>query len=104
DGGEYDGRDGAEHEEVAGANVDVALSQHFLQKGDALRAAEKGVESGDAAEDFVAQQSQVRWGFFGGLLNGREAIAENARLSLALIKQRHGGKDRQGDHHKYQEG
>ena len=62
----HDGRDGAEHEEIAGANIDVALREHFLQKRDALGAAQKGVESRDPAEHFVAQESDFGHGLFGG--------------------------------------
>src|SRR5208282_2597170 len=104
DEGEAHGRHGAQHEEVSGANVQASLSQHFLQHRNSLRAAQKGVESGDAAEHFVAKQSDFGGGLLGWFLNGGEAIAENAGLGLALIEQRHAGKDRQRDHDKYQQG
>src|ERR1019366_5073393 len=101
DDGEGHSRYGAKHEEVSGANIDVALRQHFLQKGDALGAAQPGVESRDPAEHFVAQQSDGGRGRFGWLLCGGEAIAKNAGPCLALIQQRQGGKDRQRDHHEH---
>ena len=65
DGPEYQGGHGAKHQEVSGANIDVSLSQHFLQKRDSLRAAQKGVESGYPAEHLVAKKSHVRQGLFG---------------------------------------
>src|SRR6266446_2634037 len=104
DGPEYQGGYGTKHQEVSGSNIDVSLSQHFLQKRDSLRAAQKSVESRYPAEQFVAKKSDVRRGLFGWFLSRGEAIAENAGLGLALIIQRYGGEDPQGDHHKHQQG
>ena len=102
DSGEHQGRSRAEHQEISGANIHVALGQHFLQKRDALRAAEKGVEGRYPAEYFVAQKGCLRRGLFRWFLNGGKAVTENASLRFALIEQRHGGKDRQGDRQKHE--
>ncbi len=104
DDGHHEGRDGTKHQEVSGASIDVSLRQHFLQERDALGAAQKGVESRNPAEQFVAKKGHVRHGLFGCLLNRGEAIAENTSLGFALIVQRHGDKDRHRDHDKHQQG
>src|SRR6202043_218690 len=80
DGGEYQGRHCAKHQEISGSNIDVSLSQHFLEKRDALGAAQEGIESGYPAEHIIAEKSHVRGGLPGWFLNGGEAIAENASL------------------------
>ena len=77
DEGEADRRDGAQHEEVSGANIDVALREHFLQLGNAAGAAEKVVESRNLAEDFVTQ----KWPRAGA---GRPVSATFARRSRSM--------------------
>ena len=54
------------------------LGQHFLQKGDALRAPQERVEGRYPAEQFVAQQSCIRHGLVGRLLN-RERRSRRTR-------------------------
>ena len=86
DRGQHQGRHHAKHQEVSGANIHVSLRQHFLQGGDALGAAQKGIEGRYPAEQFVAQQGRVRRRLFSGRLNRGEALAENPGSGLALVK------------------
>jgi hypothetical protein len=104
DDGEQEGGSGAKHEEVSGANVDMALGEYFLEGGDTLGAAQESVEGRDAAEHFVTQESEVRRGFGAGLLHGGEAVTEYAGLGLALIEERDHNENGYGHNNKYEDG
>src|SRR5208283_5380365 len=86
DEGDSDGRDRAQHEEVAGANIDMALGKNFLQLGNAAGTAEKIVESGNLAEGFVAQKGGFGLGLLVLLVDVGEAIAQRASACGALVE------------------
>ena len=84
----------AEEQKISGANVDLALGQHFLQDGDTFGTAQQRVECRDPAQHFVAQQGDVDWRLV-RFLRGRKAVAKRARLRLALVEQAQDRKDAQ---------
>src|ERR1700722_6897169 len=90
-------------QEVAGTHGDAALHQHFLEVGNAGRAPEQIVESGNLAELLIAQEGEF---FFRGTLVGLaligEALLDETSLSAPLIKQRHRGEHRERNHDEHQ--
>ena len=54
-----DRRQQAENQEISCANIDIALTQHLLERGDAFGAAQEGIESRDPAHHFVAEKGDV---------------------------------------------
>jgi hypothetical protein len=80
--------------------VERALRQPELETRDALRTREQTVEGRNAAQHFVAQESEILAGLArDGLVNRGEALPDDTGLGSAHIKQAEDDEDADGNDH-----